>query len=102
MNDVIRRGRQSQVERHFPDEEGTERRYESAQQGRFYLHVEDTSPMKRGLKGCICRALHWHRLCVEDTSPMKRGLKDVRTVIAACRQLAVKDHFPDEEGTESL
>ncbi len=37
--------------------------------------VEETSPMKRGLKCTSQGALHTRSRQVEETSPMKRGLK---------------------------
>src|SRR6266700_3512323 len=63
--------------RDFPDEEGTESGAVAAH-GAPGADVPETSPMKRGLKGCL-KSLPRRCPKVPETSPMKRGLKDSRT-----------------------
>ena len=62
--------------RDIPDEEGTERRHMYALAPDFMSRVEETSPMRRGLK---------------DAS----GIACCRSAVGVCRR-----DFPDEEGTE--
>ncbi len=62
------------------------------------VHVEDPSPMKRGLKEnkhahrCHCR------IYVEDPSPMKRGLKAVNQAVGVAVPLWVEDPSPMKRG----